>query len=109
LFKLIDIPLGVRIIISMTKRKIIVPLPEYDAMSKRLRRIEGQIRGIVTMIEEGSDCTDVVNQLAAAKSAFDSAAMFAVIAMATQCANPTDGSTPSITQTELRKLAGTLA
>lgn len=93
----------------MTTRNITIPLPEYDAMSKRLRRIEGQIRGIVKMLENGSDCTDVITQLAAAKKAFDGAAMFAVIAMATQCATPVDGSLPPLTQDELRKLAGTLA
>lgn len=31
----------------------------------RLRRIEGQVGGIVRMIEEGRDCSDVVHQLAA--------------------------------------------
>lgn len=93
----------------MTTRKNIVPLPDYIAVNKRLRRIEGQLHGIITMIEEGRDCTEVVNQLAAAKKAFDSAAMFTVITMATHCVNPADGSIPTLTQDELRKLAGTLA
>lgn len=95
--------------IAMTTRKTTVPLPDYEAMSKRLRRIEGQIRGVVNMIEEGSDCANVVNQLAAVKSAFDSAAMFAVVAMSTNCATPADGSAPTLTLDEFRKLASTLA
>jgi DNA-binding FrmR family transcriptional regulator len=35
----------------------------------RLRRIEGQIRGIQRMVEESRDCRDVVVQLAAVKAA----------------------------------------
>ena len=35
----------------------------------RLRRIEGQVRGIQRMVEESRDCRDVVVQLAAVKAA----------------------------------------
>lgn len=38
---------------------------------KRLRRLEGQIRGIQRMVEEGAECRDIVTQLAAAKGALD--------------------------------------
>lgn len=37
----------------------------------RLRKIEGQIRGLQRMIEEGKDCTEVVHQLSAARKALD--------------------------------------
>ena len=37
------------------------------------RRVEGQINGIVRMIEEGRECKDVVTQLAAASRALDKA------------------------------------
>ncbi len=37
----------------------------------RLRRVEGQIRGLQRMIEDGDECRDVVTQLAAARSALD--------------------------------------
>lgn len=40
---------------------------------KRLRRVEGQIRSIVAMIEEGRGCVDVAQQLAAANSALNGA------------------------------------
>lgn len=93
----------------MTNRKTNMPLPECDAISKRLRRIEGQIRGVVKMIEDGRDCIDVVNQLSAAKKAFDSAAMFAVIAMAIKCSVSEEGVSPTLSLDDLRKLAGTLA
>ncbi len=40
-------------------------------MLKRLRRIEGQARGLQRMIEEGRDCQDVVMQVAALKAAVE--------------------------------------
>jgi DNA-binding FrmR family transcriptional regulator len=38
---------------------------------KRLRRAEGQIRGVIGMLENGRDCADVVTQLAAVSRALD--------------------------------------
>ena len=47
-------------------------MTEDDArMLNRLARIEGQVRGLQRMIEEGKDCEDVLAQLAAVKSALD--------------------------------------
>ena len=37
-----------------------------------LRRIEGQIKGIQTMVEENQYCIDILNQIKAAKSALSS-------------------------------------
>ncbi len=38
----------------------------------RLKRIEGQVRGIQRMVEEGRDCREIVNQVVAVKSALSS-------------------------------------
>ena len=38
-------------------------------LTRRLRRIEGQIRGIQAMIEESRECRDIVTQIAAASKA----------------------------------------
>jgi DNA-binding FrmR family transcriptional regulator len=47
-------------------------MTEDDArILNRLARIEGQVRGLQRMIEEGKDCEDILAQLAAAKSALD--------------------------------------
>ena len=44
----------------------------YDQkMKNRVSRIEGQLRGILRMMEEGQDCRDVITQLSAARSAMD--------------------------------------
>ena len=43
---------------------------EYNAdVIKRLKRVEGQIKGIVNMVEDGADCDAVLTQLLAAKGA----------------------------------------
>lgn len=45
---------------------------EYSPQVKnRLKRIEGQIRGILKMMEEEQDCKDVVTQMSAARTAID--------------------------------------
>lgn len=65
-------------------------MPEInpDDMKKvvaRLRRAQGQIDGVVRMIESGRDCKDIVTQVAAASKALDRAG-FAIVSNATrQC------------------------
>ncbi len=54
-----------------------------DAVIRRLRRAQGQIGGVIKMIEEGRDCADVVTQLAAASRALDRAG-FKIIATGLQ-------------------------
>jgi DNA-binding FrmR family transcriptional regulator len=42
-----------------------------DDIGKRLRRIEGQTRGIQKMLEEGRDCEEMLTQAMAVRSAVD--------------------------------------
>lgn len=45
---------------------------EYDkSVLNRLKRIEGQIKGVIKMIEQNKDCREVVTQLSASRSAID--------------------------------------
>lgn len=45
---------------------------EYnDQVKNRVKRMEGQLRGILKMMEEEKDCKDVVTQLSAVRSAVD--------------------------------------
>ena len=46
-----------------------------DQLLKRLRRIEGQTRGLQTMIEEDRWCPDVLQQIAAVRAALDKVAL----------------------------------
>ncbi|MEU8542553.1 metal-sensitive transcriptional regulator [Streptomyces sp. NPDC048717] len=56
---------------------------DLKAVLNRLRRAQGQISGVIKMIEEGRDCEDVVTQLSAASRALDRAG-FAIIATGLQ-------------------------
>jgi DNA-binding FrmR family transcriptional regulator len=46
-----------------------------DAHLKRLRRIEGQVRGIQRMIEDDAYCIDILTQVSAATKALDALAL----------------------------------
>jgi len=63
-------------------------LQEEDTVRElcnRLRRVEGQARGLVRMIEEGRSCSDIAVQMAALKAAVNRAAMAFVAAYLHQC------------------------
>ena len=55
-------------------------------LQKRLRRVEGQIRGIQAMIDDGRECTDIVTQFAAAIRAVEQAGFKYFAATMAQCA-----------------------
>ncbi len=48
---------------------------EKDAILKRLRRVEGQVRGIAGMVEDDRYCIDVLQQISAAQAALDKVAL----------------------------------
>jgi DNA-binding FrmR family transcriptional regulator len=77
------------------------------SVTNRLRRAEGQLAGVIRMLESGRDCKDVVTQLAAVSRALDRAG-FAVIASGlTQCAS--NGEQGDMDRAELEKLFLSLA
>ncbi|MFW6082735.1 MAG: metal-sensitive transcriptional regulator [Chloroflexota bacterium] len=52
---------------------------------RRVRRIEGQARGVGRMIEEDRDCSEILQQLAAVRSAAHQATVALVRSYATEC------------------------
>jgi CsoR family transcriptional regulator, copper-sensing transcriptional repressor len=48
---------------------------DKDELLRRLRRIEGQVRGLQQMVDDGRYCIDVLTQIAAATKALESVAM----------------------------------
>ena len=50
-------------------RAVAVDAEAIDANLKRLRRIEGQVRGIQKMVQEGRYCADVLTQIASVHEA----------------------------------------
>jgi len=52
---------------------------EYnEQMKNRLKRIEGQVRGVLGMMEQDKSCKEVVSQLTAIRSAVDRVIMYVV-------------------------------
>lgn len=50
----------------------------YEDLMRRMKRIEGQARGIQRMLEEGEDCEQIIIQLGAIKAAINRVGMKAV-------------------------------
>jgi DNA-binding FrmR family transcriptional regulator len=49
--------------------------PQKDQLIKRLRRIEGQVRGIAKMVDDDRYCIDILQQISAIKAAIDKVAL----------------------------------
>jgi DNA-binding FrmR family transcriptional regulator len=77
---------------------------------KRLRRAEGQIRGVIAMLEDGRDCADVVTQLAAVSRALDRAGFKIIASGLQQCVGAAeDGRDQSADLERMEKLFLSLA
>jgi DNA-binding FrmR family transcriptional regulator len=76
----------------------------------RLRRAQGQLGGVIAMIEQGRDCKDVVTQLAAVSRALDRAGFKIVATGLRECmtGESADGTEP-MSEAELEKLFLALA
>ena len=76
----------------------------------RLRRAQGQLAGVIGMVEQGRDCKDVVIHLAAVSKALDRAGFKLVACGLRECAagtQPAEGK--ALTEEELEKLFLTLS
>ena len=76
------------------------------AAIRRLRRAEGQIAGVIRMLESGRDCKEIVTQLAAVSKAVDRAGFQIIAGGLRQCLADTENVT---TQEDLEKLFMSLA
>ena len=75
----------------------------------RLRRAQGQLAGVISMIESGRDCTEVVTQLAAVSRALDRAGFKIVASGMRQClVAGEDGESP-MTEEQMEKMFLTLS
>ena len=73
----------------------------------RLRRAQGQLAGVISMVESGRDCADVVTQLAAVSRALDRAGFKIVSSGMRQCL--TAGGEPPMTEEQMEKMFLTLS
>jgi len=77
------------------------------AVLGRLRRAQGQLAGVISMIEAGRDCSDVVIQLAAVSRALDRAGFKIIAGSMRQCLS--GDADASMDEERLEKLFLTLA
>ena len=74
---------------------------QTDAILKRLRRIEGQVRGIAGMVEDERYCIDVLQQISAAQAALDKVAIALVDDHVRHCVMGADSSNQEEMRAEL--------
>ena len=71
-----------------------------DDVLNRLRRAEGQVRGVQRLLEEGADCKDVITQLTAAQAALHRAGLRLMSAGMRHCLTDLDGAAADGDDTE---------
>lgn len=103
-------PAGMIALIRDTQGAVTMQLDtdQLSSVLKRLKRAQGQIGGVIRMIEEGRDCAEIVTQLAAVSKAIDRAG-FAVIAMGLRQCLTEDPSGTTLDTSSLEKLFLSLA
>ncbi len=85
-----------------------LPRENMDEIVKRLRRAQGQIGGVLRMIDEGRDCEAIVTQVAAVSRALDRAG-FAIIATGLKQCLIDSGGLDSVDSEKMQKLFLSLA
>lgn len=76
----------------------------------RLKRAQGQVAGIIKMIEEGRDCAEVVTQLAAVSRALDKAGFKIIATAMRQCLTAeAEGQDRRVDEAQLERLFLSLA
>ena len=68
----------------MAENKVTSPETRED-LQKRLRRIEGQVRGVQKMIADERECGDILQQLAAVRSAVQQTTLILARSYACEC------------------------
>ena len=81
---------------------------ELTAVVHRLRRVQGQIGGVLKLLESGADCADVITQLSAASKALDRAGFVIIASGLEQCISRGDDAA-GVDRAKLQKLFLSLA
>ena len=85
-----------------------LPRDEMEQVVKRLRRAQGQIGGILKMIDDGRDCEAIVTQVAAVSRALDRAG-FAIISTGLKQCLLDSGGVDTLNSEKMEKLFLSLA
>jgi DNA-binding FrmR family transcriptional regulator len=87
-----------------------IPEDTIADLTKRLRRVEGQIRGIQQMLVDERDCRDIVTQMSAASRALDQAGFLLVASGLTWClAHPEESAAEGYAIEDVQKMFMKLA
>lgn len=79
------------------------------AYLKRLRRIEGQVRGIARMIDEDTYCIDVLTQVSAIKSALQAVSLALIEDHLSHCVVNAARTSPEAGAAKVREAADAIA
>jgi DNA-binding FrmR family transcriptional regulator len=82
---------------------------EMTPVINRIKRAQGQLAGVLRLLEEGRECEDVVMQLAAVSKALDRAGFAIVASGLQQCIRAGDGEVDSLDVKKMEKLFLSLA
>ena len=82
---------------------------EMTPMINRIKRAQGQLAGVLRMLEEGRECEDVVTQLAAVSRALDRAGFAIVSTGLRQCLTNEDNAAGDLDLKKMEKLFLSLA
>lgn len=85
----------------------VMELPEETIadLQRRLRRAEGQVRGVQQMLAEGRDCRDIITQLSAATKALEQTSFTLVAAGLTWCvSDPERAAAEGYTMDDVKKM-----
>jgi DNA-binding FrmR family transcriptional regulator len=87
-----------------------IPEGTVADLTRRLRRVEGQLRGIQQMLAEARDCRDVVTQISAASKALDQVGFLLVASGLTWCiAHPEESAAEGYAVDDVQKMFMKLA
>lgn len=82
-----------------------LPDDVVNDLINRLRRVEGQVRGIQAMLADGRECRDVVTQISAATRALEQAGFKLVASGLTYClSNPAEAAQDGYSIDDVQKL-----
>jgi DNA-binding FrmR family transcriptional regulator len=82
---------------------------DKDVLLKRLRRAEGQVRGIARMVEDDAYCIDVLTQVSAATSALKSVALSLLEDHLTHCVAEATTTGGPVAEAKLREASDAIA
>mgnify|MGYP001003115923 CR=1 FL=1 len=80
-----------------------------EALLKRLKRAEGQVRGIARMVEEDTYCIDVLTQVAAATKALETVALALLEDHLSHCVAEATAEGGEVAQEKLREASAAIA